>query len=238
MENLQHVHLLFEQSGTFKDAFAKFNIPATDYDIADDYERTDVRINLFTEIVAAYAGDPSVFDYIAPGDLAIAFFPCIYFAEYNVNLFAGTAHNFRTMERAACIEYILRRADYRNMYYKVLIKLCAVFERRGLRLIVENPFGVNHYLWNNFPYKPAVVDYNRRVRGDYYRKPTQYFFINCEPCTGITYQRPKNVRRIDEVQCDHHGTKERSEIAPEYARNFIRDFILGKPTINTQLSIL
>lgn len=232
------IHCLFEQSGTFKRAFSEFGLRGIDYDIRNDYEQTDYVCDIFKEINQAWSGQRSMFDYFRPGyDLAMAFFPCIYFSEYNVNLFCGTAHNYRSMTRAACIDYIINRANERNEFYIMLIKLCTVFERRGLRLIVENPFGTNHYLYNNFPWAPAVVDFNRRARGDYFRKPTQYFFINCAPANGMTYQKPRNIRRIDEILNDHHTTKERSEIAPEYARNFIRDFVLGVPCVNSQLAI-
>lgn len=237
MEKPLHAHLLFEQSGTFLRAFEKFGIPACDYDIQNQYGCTTIVTNLFKHIELAYKDKPSIFDVILQDDITMAFFPCTYFSEYNVNLFNGSAHNYRYMSRAACIDYIIDRARERDMFYILLIKLCAVFERRGLRLIVENPFGVNHYLYNNFPFPPTIVDFNRRARGDYYRKPTQYIFINCSPANGMTFQRPRNVRRIADIVSDHHGNKARSEISPEYAENFIRDFVLGQPTINSQLSM-
>ncbi len=232
------VHCLFEQSGTFRDAFKEFGIRALDYDIRNDYGHTDYVCDLFKEIDKAWSGLRSMFDYVRPvSDLSMAFFPCIYFSEYNVNLFCGVAHNYRTMQRDEVIRYILQRDEERAQFYHYLIKLCYIYESRGLRLIVENPFGVNHYLYNNFPWTPAIVDFNRRARGDYFRKPTQYFFINCSPANGMTYQRPRNVRRIDDIHNDHKTTKERSEIAPEYARNFIRDFVLGVPSVNSQLAM-
>ena len=44
------VHCLFEQSGTFKNAFKKLGMEAQDYDILNDFEQTDNVIDLFTEI--------------------------------------------------------------------------------------------------------------------------------------------------------------------------------------------
>ena len=64
------------------------------------------------------------------------------------------------------------------------------FDVTGKRLIVENPYSKIHYLHNNFPYKPALTDKNRQMRGDYFAKPTQYWFINCEPTHGFTRQEP------------------------------------------------
>ena len=49
-------HLLFEQSGTFKNAFKKYGIEAYDYDIENLFGETDYVIDLFTEIGRAYEG--------------------------------------------------------------------------------------------------------------------------------------------------------------------------------------
>ena len=44
------VHLLFEQSGTFKNEFKKLGYEAYDYDILNAYNETDYQIDLFSEI--------------------------------------------------------------------------------------------------------------------------------------------------------------------------------------------
>ena len=56
------VHCFFEQSGTFKRAFAEFGIPAEDYDIQNNFGETDHVVDLFAEIKKAYAGGGSIFD--------------------------------------------------------------------------------------------------------------------------------------------------------------------------------
>ena len=74
-----------------------------------------------------------------------------------------------------------------------------VCDIRGLKLIVENPYTTIHYLYNNFPYKPSVIDKNRQLRGDYFKKPTQYWFVNCEHTNGRSLQNPtqkKDCKRI------------------------------------------
>lgn len=73
------VHCLFEQSGTFKNAFKKYGIKAYDYDILNEFNQTDYIIDLFAEIEGGYQGEPSLFDKISPDDLIFAFFPCIRF---------------------------------------------------------------------------------------------------------------------------------------------------------------
>ena len=49
-EEINKVHLLFEQSGTFKNEFLKMGIPAEDYDIQNNFGETDNVIDLFSEI--------------------------------------------------------------------------------------------------------------------------------------------------------------------------------------------
>lgn len=85
---------------------------------------------------------------------------------------------------------------------------------------------------------------DRTKRGDYYKKPTAYWFINCEPTNGYTMQQDKKRKNILTAR---QGTKagvcseERSMISKDYARNFICDFILGKtqpeiqPTLFSEL---
>lgn len=43
-------HCLFEQSGTFRDQFRKLGIESYDYDILNDFNKTDYQIDLFAEI--------------------------------------------------------------------------------------------------------------------------------------------------------------------------------------------
>lgn len=47
---INKVHCLFEQSGTFKNEFKKLGIDAEDYDILNDFGETDHVIDLFAEI--------------------------------------------------------------------------------------------------------------------------------------------------------------------------------------------
>lgn len=49
-------HCLFEQSGTFKDEFRKLGYESFDYDILNDFGKTDYQIDLYNEIEKAYRG--------------------------------------------------------------------------------------------------------------------------------------------------------------------------------------
>ena len=220
---------LFEQSGTFKNEFAKLGVPAKDYDLCNDFGQTDWQGDLFAEIERAFLNKISIFDIIAADDLILAFFPCTYFCGHNEMYFCGTHYNFRQLTKAERLDKILERAQIRHNYYMTLLKFCRVVESRGLRAIIENPYNANHYWRFNFPYKPAVIDMNRRVRGDYFKKPTQYLFVNCEPAGKMSVQMDKDMRFVE----DNYGI-DRSLISPDYAHNFICDHILGIDSGNTQ----
>lgn len=43
-------YCFFEQSGTFRDAFRKYGIEAYDYDIQNEFGKTDFITDLFAEI--------------------------------------------------------------------------------------------------------------------------------------------------------------------------------------------
>lgn len=69
MEIRGKVHLMFEQSGVFKNEFKKLGYEAYDYDIQNNFGETDYQIDLFKEIEGAYDGKPSLFDQIRGGKM-------------------------------------------------------------------------------------------------------------------------------------------------------------------------
>ena len=241
MEIKGKVHCFFEQSGTFKKEFIKLGIPAEDYDIQNNFGETDHVIDLFENIQNAYEGGASVFDNITKDDLIIAFFPCIYFCSNNTMFFDGTALAWKKQCKTELEinEKIIERSRNRQKFYELVLKMFSVCSAKGLRLIMENPHSPMHYLVNNFPYKPKITDKDRSLRGDDFKKPTDYWFHNCEPTHGCTYQ-PKEPKRIYSLPGHSCGlcSEERSMISPDYARNFICDFILGKKQEIGQLSLL
>lgn len=231
----EKVHLYFEQSGTFKQEFIKLGIPAFDYDIQNNFGQTDFQIDLFREIQAAYNGEPSVIDRVNKEDLIIAFFPCIYFCENNALFFRGQHMTLRKKSIKERSDIIIERNNARAAYYNKLLQLATIADVRELRLIIENPAASTHYLKNNFPYEPKYVDRNRRMTGDYYKKPTQYWFINCEPTNKKSFQMQKEIKKITKVhgERNHICNTERSSITSDYARNFIADRIMGIKTDKT-----
>ena len=239
MEIKGKVHCFFEQSGTFKNEFIKLGIPAEDYDIQNNFEQTDHVTDLFSEIEKAHDGKPSLFDEIYSDDLILAFFPCIYFTgSVNPCYFTLENYNYKGLTTQEKISRMVERGRARQYFYELLIKLVGACLARNLRIVIENPFSTTHYLHNNFLKEPTIVDKDRTLRGDYFTKPTGYWFFNCEPTYGWSYQRDKQKKRVWECRGASKAglcSEERSLISPNYARNFICDFILGKAQKNTQL---
>lgn len=229
---ISKAHCLFEQSGTFKNEFIKLGIPAYDYDIQDNFGQTDFRNDLFREIETAFTGGGiSIFDSMTCDDIIIAFFPCIYFCNFNATAFRINQRNYRGLTFQEKIEKILQREKNRSYFHRTLIKMYAVCRQRGLRLIIENPWTPPQYLQNNFPEPPTIVDYDRTLRGDFFKKPTAYWFVNCEPTRLVTFQKDKPQKRIKDARPGKAAgvcSEERSLISGDYARNFICDFILGR----------
>ena len=259
MEIKGKVHCFFEQSGTFKNEFIKMGIHAEDYDIQNNFGETDHTDDLFQAIEDAYDGKPSLFDNITPDDLIMAFFPCIKFcniAEYNQR--SAQEHLRRIGKPIKEIyDFLKKESDERYFFYQKCLKMHGVVEMKGLRMIMENPWNVTNYT-NFFWFKKVTfIDNDRTKRGDYFMKPTGYWFTNCEPTYGNSYQpTPPNKRKVTGIglwskKPNKHSkeetargstkaglcSEERSMISPDYARNFICDFILGKEQTNSQLTI-
>ena len=217
----------FEQSGTFRDKFKELGIEAVDCDIQNEYGKTDYQIDLFAEIRKAYFDCDSIFDKITKDDIVIAFFPCIRFTKQIELEFTQKAPQYRTLaleeKMLLAKQFEQERTDFYNLFCDLILVCC----KKHIRLIIENPYSNNHYLVRYFPIRASIIDTNRRERGDYYEKPTQYWFINCLPSYNVNalfreQVMPKKRRVLDFKS----GSKERSEISPIYARQFIEEFIL------------
>lgn len=278
MEIKGKVHCFFEQSGVFKNEFKKLGYEAYDYDIQNNFGETDYQIDLFKEIEDSYDGKPSLFDNIVggeDGDLILAFFPCIKFISVMEQL---QHEDFYDASRKKCKDFgtqdyykkkwatLRRYSQERFQFYDLALKMTAVCQIRGIRMIMENPWHPTNFTNHFWFMRTSVIDNDRTRRGDYFKKPTAYWFISCTPTYGETYQpTPRNkVRKItagsngakskkmlrdkldkdvlDKLYLDHSSKtgicdEERSMISPDYARNFICDFILGKEQIGTQLSM-
>ena len=234
------VHCLFEQSGTFKNEFKKLGHEAYDYDIQNEFGETDFVVDLFENIRLGYEGKPSIFDGISPDDLIMAFFPCVRFENQIMLSFRGQAYQMKGWDDKRKIENCMNLQSELTEMYSLVNKLFLICIEKGLKLIMENPYSEEHYLRRYWCIEPKIIDKDRRDRGDYYKKPTQYWFLNCEPKCNLIFE-VMNYNAIENIgkdawkerkkeQWSKTGAKDiktaRSMIHPDYANRFIREFIL------------
>ena len=75
------------------------------------------------------------------------------------------------------------------------------------------------------------------LRGDYFKKPTQYWFIGFEPKNNLIFESLEYVpyQTINNPKFDGVGRETaRSMIHPQYANRFIREFILDEKEIKNE----
>lgn len=242
MAKINKVHCFFEQSGTFKNQFKLLGVDAEDYDINNNFNETDHVIDLFLEIRKGFDNEPSIFDDICPDDLIFAFFPCVRFENQILLHFRGQSNGMQKWSWQQKMSNCMKLQSELTELYELVNKLFIICLDRGLRLILENPYSEEHYLRRYWCYQPSIIDKDRRERGDYFKKPTQYWFLNCEPSnksifepvannaivsTNMTGDSWRDRRKSD---YDKTGAKDiktaRSMIHPDYANRFIREYIL------------
>ena len=171
-----------------------------------------------------------MFDAIRFDDIILAFFPCTRFEARVPLLFRGEQYQQKNWTDEKKLEYDIRLHDELHMLYTLLCKLCIVAIRKGLRMVIENPYTQPHYLTTYWCLKPSVIDKDRTNDGDYYKKPTQYWFINCKPAFNLVmepleYVPRKTVSRAKGTD-QYSRQTERSMMHPQYARRFIKKYIL------------
>ena len=96
-------------------------------------------------------------------------------------------------------------------------------------MICENPYNQPHILTQHFPIRPTLIDADRTKRGDYYKKPTQYWFVNCEPKENFFLEDLQTEDKHIGIVMETKGSNRqilRSMISPVYANRFIREYIL------------
>ena len=80
--------------------------------------------------------------------------------------------------------------------------------------------------------KPTIIDKDRTRNGDYYKKPTQYWFINCNPKNNLVFEpleyvETKNIEKQKGTEITSRKT-ERSLMHPQYANRFIRQYLIDE----------
>ena len=241
MEIKDKVWCLFEQSGTFKNEFKKLGYDVVDVDIKNNFGETDYQIDIFSEIEKAYeGGQETIFDKMSKDGLIMAFFPCIFFCESNTINFRLDSHNYRKLDIRGKTEQIIKRSESRDYFFQLATKMVCVVIERDLRMIIENPYQSQSYMCNNFIFPPTIIDKDRTLRGDYFKKPTGYWYVNCINTFGKSIQQDKErkiIRKCKSAPSQGLCSEERSLISSDYARNFICDFIIGKEQQHTMRSL-
>lgn len=224
IRKIKRWNCFFEQSGTFKNQFKNLGLDAIDYDILDDYGETNIKIDLFEEISRAYEGGDSIFSRITQEEGIFAFFPCVRFSKLFIWHMQGNAKQYKGKSDMEKAENFIKFQQELAYYACLITKLVIVCMRQDIPLVIENPFGSEHYLTRYWPFVPAYIDRNRREWGDYYEKPTQFFFFNFEPFCNLFLGDP--IENYPKRAVLDMRQKDKSLISPEYARRFIKTFLM------------
>lgn len=218
------VHCFFEQSGIFKNEFKKLGFKSFDYDILDDFNETDFVLDLFEHIDLAYINQSSIFDSITSSDLIFAFFPCTMFENQISLSFRGDNFSCRNYSSIDKLNLVSSLNSKRSRFYELFCRLVSICLTRKIPLVIENPYSSEHFLVRYFPFKPSFIDCDRRLRGDFFKKPTMYYFFNFEPKFNFIFEPSYSPGFCKTVTNVPHF--ERSLFTSFYANRFIREFIL------------
>ena len=180
----------------------------------------------------------SIFDDISTDDLILAFFPCIRFENQIMLFFRGQAFQQKKWTLEQKMQYDMDLLDEVNTMYKYVNYMFIVCMRKGLKLVMENPYSEEHFLRRYWCFPAKIIDKDRRSNGDYYKKPTQYWFLNCEPKNNLLLEAvPYNaidckdaIRMMSKEDYEKTGAKSKKEarsmIHPDYANRFIRQYLI------------
>lgn len=138
--------------------------------------------------------------------------------------FQGKAVQLANYSDKQKLEYDMKLHKELHKMYNLITKLVIVCIDRKIPLIIENPYSTIHYLTRYWCLQPSLIDNDRTIRGDFYKKPTQYWFINREPSENIIFE-PMVVNEVRDI-AHTYNIVERSMISKEYANRFIREFII------------
>lgn len=165
---------------------------------------------------------------MTPDDVILAFFPCTRFEQQVLLWFRGENYGQKGWSDIQKLEKDIELHEELNLNYSLITKLAIVILRKGLKMVFENPYSDQHYLTKYWCIKPKVIDKDRAKDGDYYKKPTQYWFFGCEPKENIVFEPIEYIPTKTIV--NEHNKAARSEIHPQYAERFIKKYIIDYQT--------
>lgn len=163
-------HLLFEQSGTFKNVLKEKGHQAFDYDILNDFGETDVLIDIFEQIDIEYSNiinntkQDNIFQRIQNDDFIIAFFPCTHFSGLNQFQYKLLIAGKKREINIKSIERLRKRNLERTVFFDKYLKFCLICKTKGIKTIVENPASCS----GNYSYlelfSPINIGYHEKNR--------------------------------------------------------------------------
>lgn len=231
-------HLLFEQSGTFKNVLKQNNYNAFDYDILNDFNETDYIIDIFNEIELEYLNilngykTETIFSKMNQNnDFIIAFFPCTHFSGLNEFQYKLLIRGKRRALNKESIQRIINRNNERAKFFELYMKFCFIVTHKKIPTIIENPAsssGNHSYLELFSPIPISYKETNRQKWGDYFRKPTIFLSINFEMNEKQIPQTPCLKEEKKSILIKTFGMKQRSMISKTYAENFYKRFLEGR----------
>lgn len=110
--------------------------------------------------------------------------------------------------------------------------LAIVCIKKGLKLMIENPYSAQHYLKQYWCINPDLIDKDRTRNGDFMIKPTQYYFIGFKPKQNFIFEPITYVERtvFEKLKGNSEIQRKtlRSMIHPQYANRFIRQYLIDE----------
>ena len=212
---------LFEKSGHFKDVENEMGYEAVDVDCVKT-EHTDYVLDLLAEMDKWENGKKSIFDEIKQDDFVFSFFPCIRFEVQANMLIQGNRYPDIYKSMVDRLGISRERERERSIWYGYFCLFCEIMLVKGVRCVLENPYQTTHYLVRYCPLKADYIIMDRSKYGDYFKKPTQFWFLNCEPKNGLVAvnYNGKPTKTISKER----GIN-RSLISKEFIKIFLRDIV-------------
>ena len=105
-----------------------------------------------------------------------------------------------------------------------MLKHIEVVKRKKIKTIIENPYVGNWLRKQKEIKQPDLVIQNRRKLGDYFKKPTMFYYYNFEP----TYMSEYIIMNdVEQLRINDLNGIDRSLMHKDFANNFIRKYIIG-----------
>lgn len=139
-------------------------------------------------------------------------------------MFQGTQSQLKNKSDKEKLVYNIKLHNELHDLYLLISKMVIVCIDKKIPLIIENPYSKEHYLTRYWSLRPNIIDNDRTQRGDSFTKPTQYWFVNRKPSENFIFE-PIVLNRKKHIHLTSNRV-ERSLISKDYAKRFIREFIL------------